>query len=208
MSRLLVNLASCLVRESGLVRRTALLPVANFRRFASGEGSGNGRGSRSGEGSGSSEGSGSGDKKADGSDTPKDWPILANASYEIEIPLPEVKKRVEDVETTRARLVYQSRKRGMAENDILISTFAKQYLPDFTVLQLCMYDDIINKPSNDWDLYYWMTGASPIPMEYNNEVMDLMVEHAKNTRMEVRISQPPLEPGKMMLGYDPEEEKQ
>ena len=55
-----------------------------------------------------------------------------------------------------------------------------------------MYDDIINKPSNDWDLYYWMTGASAIPVEFDNEVMDLMVEHAKNTRMEVRLSQPPL----------------
>ena len=55
-----------------------------------------------------------------------------------------------------------------------------------------MYDDIINKPSNDWDLYYWMTGASPIPIDFNNEVMEMMVEHAKNTRMEVRITQPPL----------------
>jgi len=143
-----------------------------------------------------------------GSDTPKDWPILANAAYEIEIPLPEVKKRVEDLETTRARLLYQSRKRGMAENDILISTFAKAFLPGFNAMQLSMYDDIINKPSNDWDLYYWMTGASPIPNSFNNEVMAMMVEHAKNTRMEVRISQPPLEPGKMMLGYDADEEKQ
>ena len=58
--------------------------------------------------------------------------------------------------------------------------------------QLTLYDDIINKPSNDWDLYYWMTGASPIPDEFNNDVMTMMVEHAKNTRMEVRISQPPL----------------
>jgi len=143
-----------------------------------------------------------------GNDTPKDWPILANAAYEIEIPLPEVKKRVEDLETTRARLLYQSRKRGMAENDILISTFAKAFLPGFNAMQLSMYDDIINKPSNDWDLYYWMTGASPIPNSFNNEVMAMMVEHAKNTRMEVRISQPPLEPGKMMLGYDADEEKQ
>ena len=60
------------------------------------------------------------------------------------------------------------------------------------VSQLLMYDDIINKPSNDWDLYYWMTGASPIPSEFDNDVMALMVEHAKNTRMEVRITQPPL----------------
>jgi len=143
-----------------------------------------------------------------GGDTPKDWPILANAAYEIEIPLPEIKKRVENVETMRARLLYQSRKRGMAENDILISTFAKEFLPGFDTKQLLMYDDIINKPSNDWDLYYWMTGASPIPSEFDNDVMALMVEHAKNTRMEVRITQPPLEPGKMMLGYDADEEKQ
>jgi len=142
------------------------------------------------------------------SDTPKDWPILANAVYEMEIPLPEIKKRTENLETMRARLLYQSRKRGMAENDILISTFAKQYLPGFDAKQLTLYDDIINKPSNDWDLYYWMTGASPIPDEFNNDVMTMMVEHAKNTRMEVRISQPPLEPGKMMLGYDAEEDKQ
>jgi len=90
----------------------------------------------------------------------------------------------------------------------LISTFAKAFLPGFNAMQLSMYDDIINKPSNDWDLYYWMTGASPIPNSFNNEVMAMMVEHAKNTRMEVRISQPPLEPGKMMLGYDADEEKQ
>lgn len=150
-----------------------------------------------------------GSEKGDGSSgTPTDWPILANAAYEVEIPLPEIKKRVEDVHTTRARLLYQSRKRGMAENDILIGTFAKRYLPDFNLHQLKLYDDIINKPSNDWDLYYWMTGASVVPIEFQNEVMDLMVEHAKNTKMEVRLTQPPLEPGKMMLGYDPEEEKQ
>ena len=71
-----------------------------------------------------------------GADTPTDWPILANASYEIEIPLPEIKRRVENVETTRARLLYQSRKRGMAENDILISTFAQKYLPGFDVDQV------------------------------------------------------------------------
>merc|ERR1719259_1334255 len=97
-----------------------------------------------------------------GSDTPKDWPILANAAYEIEIPLPEIKKRVEDLEKMRARLLYQSRKRGMAENDILISTFAKAFLPGFDAKQLTMYYDI-NKPSNNWKLYYWMSGASPIP---------------------------------------------
>ena len=110
MSRLFVNFANSLARRSGLPKRATALPVSNIRQFGS--------------------------KKGDSSDTPKDWPILANASYEVEIPLPEIKKRVEDVETTRARLVYQSRKRGMAENDILISTFAKRYMPHFSVQQV------------------------------------------------------------------------
>lgn len=135
MSRLLLNYGGrFLARGCALPRPLLALSTSNYRQFSS--------------------------EKGDGSDTPKDWPILANASYEIEIPLPDIKKRVEDIETKRARLVYQSRKRGMAENDILISTFAKRYLPDFNPQQLLMYDDIINKPSNDWDLYYWMTGAS------------------------------------------------
>lgn len=26
--------------------------------------------------------------------------------------------------------------------------------------QLKMYDVIINKPNNDWDIYYWITGLA------------------------------------------------
>jgi len=139
--------------------------------------------------------------------TPVDWPIQANAPYEIEIPLPPIIRRNENVETMRSRLLYQSRKRGMAENDILISTFAKRFLPGFSLEQLKMYDILINQPSNDWDLYYWMTGASPIPWEYDNEIMAEMVKHTKNAGMEVRLRQADLVPGEMMLGYDSDEDK-
>ena len=34
----------------------------------------------------------------------------------------------EDEKTIRARLVYQSRKRGMLEGDLLLSTFARDHL--------------------------------------------------------------------------------
>ncbi len=58
--------------------------------------------------------------------------------------------------------------------------------------QLQLYDKLINKPSNDWDIYYWATGKKPTPVEYQSEIMDLLKTHASNPDMEVRIRQPDL----------------
>nr|XP_055137920.1 succinate dehydrogenase assembly factor 2, mitochondrial isoform X7 [Symphalangus syndactylus] len=77
----------------------------------------------------------------------------------IEIPLPPWQERTdESIETKRARLLYESRKRGMLENCILLSLFAKEHLQRMTEKQLNLYDRLINEPSNDWDIYYWATG--------------------------------------------------
>ncbi|XP_033062531.1 succinate dehydrogenase assembly factor 2, mitochondrial isoform X2 [Trachypithecus francoisi] len=76
----------------------------------------------------------------------------------IEIPLPPWQERTdESIETKRARLLYESRKRGMLENCILLSLFAKEHLQHMTEKQLNLYDRLINEPSNDWDIYYWAT---------------------------------------------------
>ena len=42
------------------------------------------------------------------------------------------------------------------------SSFANKFLPKMTENQLRMYDVIINKPDNDWDIYYWITGTKGI----------------------------------------------
>ncbi|XP_063084309.1 succinate dehydrogenase assembly factor 2, mitochondrial isoform X2 [Cavia porcellus] len=78
----------------------------------------------------------------------------------LEIPLPPWQERTdESIETKRARLLYESRKRGMLENCILLSLFAKEHLHRMTEKQLNLYDRLINEPSNDWDIYYWATGT-------------------------------------------------
>uniref|UniRef100_A0A2K5R9F5 Succinate dehydrogenase complex assembly factor 2 n=1 Tax=Cebus imitator TaxID=2715852 RepID=A0A2K5R9F5_CEBIM len=78
----------------------------------------------------------------------------------IEIPLPPWQERTdESIETKRARLLYESRKRGMLENCILLSLFAKEHLQHMTEKELNLYDRLINEPSNDWDIYYWATGT-------------------------------------------------
>ncbi|KAJ8247462.1 hypothetical protein GJAV_G00246730 [Gymnothorax javanicus] len=112
----------------------------------------------------------------------------------IEIPLPPWQEKTgEPLDIKRRRLLYESRKRGMLENCILLSLFAKRYLNFMTEKQLLQYDRLINEPSNDWDIYYWATGAHPTPPEYQGEVMDLLQEFTKNRDQEQRLSAPDLE---------------
>ncbi|KAH6937039.1 hypothetical protein HPB50_025307 [Hyalomma asiaticum] len=101
-----------------------------------------------------------------------------------------IRRANEDTETQRARLLYQSRKRGMLENDLILSTFAAKHLASFNAEQLQQYDRLINLPSNDWDIYYWATGAKNTPTEFENEVMSLLREHVRNDEREKRFKQP------------------
>ncbi|XP_065150317.1 succinate dehydrogenase assembly factor 2, mitochondrial [Paramisgurnus dabryanus] len=112
----------------------------------------------------------------------------------IEIPLPPWQERPgESLEIKKKRLLYESRKRGMLENCILLSLFAKQYLNTMSAAQLKQYDRLINEPSNDWDIYYWATEAVPTPDVYQGEVMDMLKEFTKNKNMEQRLDAPNLE---------------
>ncbi|KAI1773469.1 DUF339-domain-containing protein [Hypoxylon cercidicola] len=65
----------------------------------------------------------------------------------------------EDDATMRARLVYQSRKRGTLESDLLLSTFADAYLATMTRDQMAELDRFLDE--NDWDIYYWATQEPP-----------------------------------------------
>lgn len=53
----------------------------------------------------------------------------------------------------------QSRKRGILESDLVLSTFAAKHLPTMTPAQLTEYDLFLDE--NDWDIYYWATQHEP-----------------------------------------------
>ncbi|KAK0745256.1 Flavinator of succinate dehydrogenase-domain-containing protein [Apiosordaria backusii] len=76
---------------------------------------------------------------------------LQGAKFKIE-PLRRVG---EEPDVMRARLLYQSRKRGTLESDLLLSTFASVHLPTMSPSQLAEYDRFLDE--NDWDIYYWAT---------------------------------------------------
>jgi len=118
-------------------------------------------------------------------------PVPGDASKEPFIPAYK-QKEGESVETLRARLLYQSRKRGMLENGLLLSTFAAKFLNSLTEVELRDYDRLINLPSNDWDIYYWATGVKPIPKEFDTAILHKFIDHVRNEDKESRLRQPDL----------------
>ena len=54
-----------------------------------------------------------------------------------------IKRHDEDLDTIRARLVYQSRKRGTLESDLLLSTFAKENIHLMDMKELKEFDKVI-----------------------------------------------------------------
>ncbi|KAI9365474.1 DUF339-domain-containing protein [Zopfochytrium polystomum] len=104
--------------------------------------------------------------------------------FKIRIPKP-VRPSDEPLETKRARLLWSSRKRGILESDLLLSTFAtKEKLAAMDGDALAQYDSLLEE--NDWDIYYWATGARDPPIEVKTMVFwDDLVEHSKNRRREI-----------------------
>ena len=68
---------------------------------------------------------------------------IASTTLPADTPPPEPLPRPgEPIETTRARLIYQSRKRGTLENDLLLSTFAQEHLGTMDAEALSEFDKV------------------------------------------------------------------
>ncbi|KAI8380220.1 Flavinator of succinate dehydrogenase-domain-containing protein [Blakeslea trispora] len=105
--------------------------------------------------------------------------------------LPPIPRPNESTENKRRRLTYQSRKRGILETDLLLSTFAKGWLPKFSHAQLEEYDRLLDEP--DWDIFYWATNKKPVPERWQkSDVLTMITQHAKNEDKKV-LRMPDLE---------------
>ncbi|KAK9363282.1 Flavinator of succinate dehydrogenase-domain-containing protein [Lipomyces starkeyi] len=94
---------------------------------------------------------------------------------QIEFKIEPLPRPGESIEHKRARLLYQSRKRGILETDLLLSRFAKTYLNSFNAEQLEEYDRFLDE--YDWDIYYWVTDnpQRTVPERWqNSEIFKLL----------------------------------
>jgi antitoxin CptB len=75
-------------------------------------------------------------------------------------------------DTNRKRLLFRSWHRGTKETDLLLGSFAEQYVAGFTAAQLERYEALLE--NDDGDLYDWITGRVAVPAERDDEVMRLL----------------------------------
>lgn len=120
------------------------------------------------------------------------WPLphtpehMKATTTSSETPPPTPLPRPDEKEDTlRARLTYQSRKRGILECDLLLSTFAREELSTMSHADLMEYDKFLDEP--DWDIYYWSTGKRTPPERWaNSPLLDKLRTHARNEGKVVR----------------------
>ncbi|OBA22782.1 DUF339-domain-containing protein [Metschnikowia bicuspidata var. bicuspidata NRRL YB-4993] len=111
-----------------------------------------------------------------------------NPSYnELAARIDPIVRTDELIDVKRARLIYQSRKRGILESDLLLSRFAKKHLLSFSMEQLNEYDQLLDEP--DWDIYYWATknyDVTPLPQKWrDSEILALLQKDTENNDGEI-----------------------
>ena len=111
-------------------------------------------------------------------DDPAAIPLNDEFKPTISIPPPN-RPPNEPTDNKRARLLYSSRKRGILETDLLLSTFAQKQLGVMSREALDEFDGFLEE--NDWDIYYWITGAKPVPQRVQQlSFWEELREHSKN----------------------------
>jgi antitoxin CptB len=78
----------------------------------------------------------------------------------------------EDDRTRRKRLKYRSIYRGNKELDIIFGAFARKYLDDLDAVQLDRFETLLE--ADDLDIYNWLVGRTPIPPEYDHDVLAML----------------------------------
>ncbi|KRY49853.1 Succinate dehydrogenase assembly factor 2, mitochondrial [Trichinella britovi] len=87
------------------------------------------------------------------------------------------------LETKRARLLYQSKKRGILENDLILGKFYEEHVNLLTADDLNTYDQFINGEYNEWDIYYWITGRKTVPENLESNVMQMLKSYVKRMNL-------------------------
>lgn len=119
--------------------------------------------------------------------SPKVITETKNGKEEVVVKIAPIERKNEDINKKRARLVYQSRKRGILETDLLLSKFAKLHLNNFTIEELDEYDKLLDEL--DWDIYYWATknyDITPLPDKWkDSKILKMLQELSENKEKEV-----------------------
>lgn len=100
----------------------------------------------------------------------------------------------EDRQTKIARLIYQTRKRGTLETDLILSTFAQEELEKMEMAEVDEFDRLLDEP--DWDIFYWATERKAPPARWSESFNTegrlgwRLLRHTRNEGKQVRRMPP------------------
>ena len=77
------------------------------------------------------------------------------------------------METRQRKLTFRAWRRGFREMDLLMGTFADQYLADFNETELDEFEQLLSVP--DWEVYAWLIGQKPVPENHAGPVLDRLI---------------------------------
>ena len=76
------------------------------------------------------------------------------------------------MEPRRKQLLFRSHHCGMKENDILLGRFADRYIEELSDDLLDQFEILMRH--NDIDVMNWIVGKTPVPEDFDNELMALI----------------------------------
>ena len=79
----------------------------------------------------------------------------------------------DEIAARRRRLIYRSCRTGTKETDLLLGGFARQHVPRFSGEQMDRYETLLMQNTDDV-LLAWATGRTPVPPEFDHDVMTLL----------------------------------
>jgi antitoxin CptB len=77
-----------------------------------------------------------------------------------------------DADPRRRRVLFRAWRRGTQEVDLLLGSFAEDFLAVFDDAQLDRFEALLDCP--DVELLDWITGRSAAPREHDHDVMRLL----------------------------------
>ena len=79
----------------------------------------------------------------------------------------------QELETYRKKLRFRAWHRGTKEADLMMGRFADAHIDTLSPDLLLQFEALLN--AQDLDVYNWIIGKEPVPAEYDNELMAMVL---------------------------------
>jgi antitoxin CptB len=86
----------------------------------------------------------------------------------------------EDIEVRKRRMLFRAWHRGMREMDLILGRFADDNISRLSEHEIGLLEALMEMP--DPDIYGWITGAIPVPAEFDTPLLKKICDFHRSGR--------------------------